>query len=136
MSFIITTMKLFKNIKPDFTDERGNITKLLDDGKTIIKSTLLISSRTGSIRANHYHKKDSHYCYMLSGKMEYTEKKVGADDSKRETIIVEAGDMVYTPPMAIHAMRFLEDSVFIALATNFRHQEAYEEDTVKEDFIR
>ena len=63
-------IKIFKQIKPEFTDERGEIFKLLDDGKTVVKSVLLITCKKGAIRANHYHKKDSHYVYMLSGSME------------------------------------------------------------------
>ena len=128
-------MKLFKNIKPEFTDARGDIMTILDDGATNIRSTLLITSKKGSIRANHYHKEDSHYCYMLSGKMEYFEKPVGADDSKIETVIVGPGEMVFSPPMHIHAMRFLEDTVWVTLSTKSRKDGAYEQDTVRVKFI-
>lgn len=127
-------MKIFKNIKPEFIDQRGAITKILDDGKTAIKSVLLITCKKGAIRANHYHKKDSHYAYMLSGKMEYTEQPVG-DGSKKESAIIEANDMVLSSPMTIHAMRFLEDSVFLALATESRSQADYESDTVRVKLI-
>ncbi len=122
-----------RNIKPEFSDERGEITKILDDGCTIIKSVILITSRKGSVRANHYHKKDSHYVYMLSGSMEYSEKPV--EGGNKESAIVKAGDMVYSAPMMIHAMRFLEDSSFLTLATEWRKQEAYEEDLVRVKLI-
>ena len=123
------TIKITRNVKPDFVDERGEIIKLLDDGKTSIKSVLLIKSRKGAIRANHYHKEDAHYVYMVYGSMEYTEQPVGSD--KKEILIVKEGDMVYTPPMVAHAMHFLEDSAFLALAIKSRHHEAYESDTVR-----
>ncbi len=125
---------VFRNIKPDFVDDRGEIIKVLDDGKTVIRSVLLITCKKGSIRANHYHKKDSHFSYLLSGRMEYIEQPVdssGNPSGKKETMIIEAGDMVYSAPMVSHAMRFLEDSAFLALATESRHQSAYEEDTVR-----
>ena len=128
-------MKLIKNTRPEFVDERGGITRLLDDGTTAIMSVLLITSKAGSIRGNHYHKKDSHYCYMVSGKMEYTEQAVSTESPEKESAIVEAGDLIYSAPMVIHAMRFLEDSVFLAVATESRHQEAYEEDTVRVKLI-
>lgn len=128
-------MKVFRNIRPEFVDERGAITRLLDDGKTTITSILLITAKAGSVRANHYHKTDSHYCYMLSGRMEYIEQPVGVEGAPRESVIVEAGDMVYTAPMAAHAMRFLEDSVFLAFSTRSREQELYEEDTVRVKLI-
>lgn len=123
-------MKLIKKIKPEFIDERGGITKILDDGKTNIKSVLLVTSKKGSVRSNHYHKKDAHYIYMISGKMEYYEKPVRGN-SKVKKVIVGAGDIIYTPLMAIHATKFLEDSTFIALSTKSRNQKAYEKDTVR-----
>ena len=124
-------MKLEKGLKPEFVDERGFIMKILDDGVTNIKSVLLIESKAGTVRANHYHKKDSHYCYFLKGKMEYVEEELPPKPPNRRTVIVEAGDVVYTPPMVAHAMKFLEDSAFLVLATESRHQTRYEDDIVR-----
>lgn len=126
-------IKFFGKIKPDFVDDRGEIFKLLDDGKTDIKSVLLITCKKGSIRANHYHKTDSHYSYMVSGSMEYFERPING--KKTESIIVKEGEIVFTPPMVEHAMRFLEDSVFLALATKSRQHKSYEEDTVRVKLI-
>lgn len=123
-------MKLIKKIKPEFIDRRGGITKLLDDGKTNIKSILLITSKKGSVRSNHYHKKDAHHIYMISGEMEYYEKPVRGN-KKTQKIIVKKGDIIYTPPMAIHTTRFLKDSVFMAFSIKSRNQKAYEKDTVR-----
>src|SRR3989338_9749266 len=75
-------IRITRNIKPDFTDERGEIIKLLDDGKTSIKSVLLIKSRKGAVRANHYHKEDAHYVYMVYGSMEYTEQSIDGKGKK------------------------------------------------------
>lgn len=122
-------------MKPEFVDARGAINKILDDGKTNIKSILLITSAKGTIRANHYHKKDSHYCYLVSGKIEYTEQPVDKS-SKPETAILEPGDMIYSPPMTMHAFRFLEDSVFWAFATESRQQSNYESDTIRVNLIQ
>lgn len=121
-------MKFVRKIKPFFKDERGEMSYLLD-GKQKINGALLITCKKGSIRANHYHKKDTHYSYMLKGKMEYTYQKVRGDQKK--TIIVKEGDMVVSPPMVIHAMRFLEDSIFLALTTEERERKKYEKDTVR-----
>lgn len=122
-------IKIMRNIAPDFTDERGDIIKLLDDGKTSIKSVLLITCNKGAIRANHYHKHDSHYAYMLSGSMEYTEQDLKT--KKTEMAVVKKGDLVFTPPMTPHAMKFLEESAFLTLATESRHHDHYEEDLVR-----
>jgi len=126
-------MYITKGIKAEFTDVRGAITKILDNG-TAIKSILLITSGAGAVRANHYHKHDSHYSYILAGKMEYSEKLV--EGGAIQTAVLEQGDMVFTPPQMIHAMRFLEDSVFLAMATKSRSQEDYEADTVRVELVK
>ena len=59
----------------------------------------------------------------------------GAFTGKKESVLLESGDMVYTAPMMAHSMRFIEDSVFLALATESRGQSAYEEDTVRVKLI-
>lgn len=128
-------MELTVKIKPEFVDDRGLITKILDDGKTNIKSVLLITSKAGSIRSNHYHKKDAHWIYMITGSMEYYEKPVKGR-SKTKKVIVYAGDLMYTPPMAVHAVKFLEDSVFIALSPRSRNQKAYEADTIRVNLLK
>ncbi len=123
-------MKYVKKIKPFHIDERGEMSHLLE-GKTPVTSVLLITSKKGAIRANHYHKKDTHYAYMLKGKMEYAYQDLKSKNKKKQSVIVEKGDVVCTPPMTIHAMRFLEDSVFLALTTEERDQKKYEKDTVR-----
>ena len=121
-------MNVFRNIKPEFIDDRGGITRIVDS-ETPIKSILSITSQKGSIRSNHYHKKDTHYCYVVSGKMEWFEKPVKGGEV--ESAILEAGDMIFTPTMTIHAVRFLEDTVFVTFATEARNQADYEADTVR-----
>ena len=127
-------MPTIKRIKPFFTDARGDMSHLLE-GKEVFTSALLITCKKGAIRANHFHKKDTHHCYMLSGKMEYSYKDSRKKNSRKKTVIVKKGDMVVTPPHEIHAMKFLEDSSFIALTTEERDHEKYEKDTVRVKFI-
>ena len=119
---------------PEFVDTRGAITKVLDDGKTVIKSILYITSKAGAVRSNHYHKKDAHFCFIISGTMEWHEKPVEGK-GEVETAMLLPGDMVYTPPMMIHAARALEDSVFLAFATESRNRDEYEADTIRVKFI-
>ena len=61
---------------------------------------------------------------------EYVAQFVGQPE-KLEKVILNAGDMVYTPPMAAHAMKFLEESIFLTMAKNSRSQQNYESDTVR-----
>ena len=125
-------MKLFRNINPEFVDSRGGITRILDS-ESPIRSILSITSAKGSVRSNHYHKKDTHYCYLVSGKMEWHELPV--QGGEMESAVLEAGDMIFTPAMTIHAVRFLEDSVLLTFATESRNQQNYEADTVRVGII-
>ncbi|HSP07236.1 MAG TPA: cupin domain-containing protein [Acidobacteriota bacterium] len=115
-------------IPAPIVDARGSITNLLEPAFKI-KGVLLIVSRAGAVRANHYHRKDSHYVYILKGKMEYTEKDMRRPGARKKTILLREGDLVLTPPMTAHAMRFLEDTVFLALTTEKRDRASYERDT-------
>lgn len=121
-------MKIVRKVEPFHIDERGTMSYILDHA-AIITSALLITSKKGSVRANHYHKKDSHYVYLLEGKMEYTYQGVGS--KKRQSVIVNKGEVVFSPPMIMHAMRFLENTVFLTLTTESRNQKKYENDTVR-----
>jgi dTDP-4-dehydrorhamnose 3,5-epimerase-like enzyme len=117
---------------PDpFVDARGAIQPLVDED---MKSCVLISSKKGTVRANHYHKTDWHYCYVLVGKIEYYHRPTGSDASP-EKVMVEAGQMFFTPPMVDHSMVFPEKAVFITWGRNSRLQEVYEADVVRIDPI-
>ena len=90
------------NLQKPFVDLRGSIQPLVD---SIMKSAVMIHSKAGSLRANHYHKTDWHYCYVISGKIEYYYKDLNSDKTP-ELLIVEKGNMVFTPPLVEHCMKF------------------------------
>jgi quercetin dioxygenase-like cupin family protein len=112
------------------TDERGTLTVILE-GNANIQSVLLVTGKAGTLRANHYHKTDSHYVYLLDGEMEYTEKDMRKKNARKKSRIVRKGDLVFSPPFVAHAMRFLKDTLFLALATAARDEASYEADTVR-----
>lgn len=114
-----------------FRDDRGEIQPLVDH---LMRSAVLISSNKGAVRANHYHRTDWHYCYVLSGCIEYHHREHG-DEGPGECIMVRAGQMVFTPPMVDHAMKFPEDTVFLTLSRNPRDQASYEADVVRISFV-
>lgn len=120
-------------VAPDapFRDARGEIQPLVD---RMMKSAVLITSKKGALRANHYHRTDWHYCYVISGCIEYHHRPHGSD-GPGERIMVGAGQMVFTPPMVDHAMKFPEDTVFLTLSRNPRDQAAYEADVVRINYV-
>jgi len=114
-------------LEKPFEDVRGKIQPLVDE---IMKSAVMIESKAGTLRADHYHKTDWHYCYVVSGTIEYFHRPTGSDQEP-ELIMVNEGEMVFTPPMVDHGMRFPVDTVFLTLSRNPRDQASYEEDIVR-----
>lgn len=119
------------HIKPEFADDRGYISRLVDDNGKNFKTVLYITSKKGTERGNHYHKSDYHYVYCLSGKFKYSEQDMHNINSPVESVILKPGDLVLSNPMVAHSMEFLEDTVFLAITTETRTQDKYEQDTVR-----
>jgi dTDP-4-dehydrorhamnose 3,5-epimerase-like enzyme len=115
------------SVEAPFTDERGEIQPLVDE---MMESAVLISSKKGTVRANHYHKTDWHYCYVVKGRIEYHHRPHGSD-AEPEMVVVEENQLFFTPPMVDHAMVFPEDTIFLTLGRNSRTQEVYEADVVR-----
>ncbi len=120
------SMETLKHIDPAVTDVRGAITNLFE-GR--IEHVALITSKKGSVRANHYHKEDHQYIYLVSGAYESHACDV-QNSPKKQILKVRPGDIVYTPPLTAHAQKFTEDSVFLALSPRQREHGKYETDTM------
>lgn len=115
------------DLPPEFADERGGILPLVDEA---MKSAVLIHSKKSSVRANHYHKTDWHYCYLLNGEINYYYRPAG-NREKPLCCKIKAGQMFFTPPLVEHAFVFAEDSTFICFGRNSRNQASYEADIVR-----
>lgn len=119
-------LETIRHIKPAFVDARGEIINVFE-GTT--GHVAYITSKKGSVRANHYHKKDVQYMYLVSGAYE-THCCSVENPSEKQVLKVQAGDIVKTPPMVAHAQKFTEDSVFLSLTVREREEGKYEEDTI------
>ena len=119
------------DLEKPFIDNRGSIQPLVD---LLMQSAVMIHSKAGSLRANHYHKTDWHYCYVIYGKINYYHKELNSN-KEPELLVVEKGRMVFTPPMVEHCMKFPEDTLFLTLSRNPRDQETYEADVVRTNLI-
>ena len=115
----------------EFEDDRGKIVPLVD---LPMESCVIIDSKKGTVRANHYHKTDWHFCYVVEGKIKYYHRPHG-DVGEGENVIINKGELFFTPPMVDHAMVFLEDTIFLTLGRNSRSQEVYEKDVERIDYI-
>lgn len=96
----------------------------------------LITSRKGSVRANHYHKTDWHYAFVLSGGIHYYWRPAGDRETPKNKLY-RAGEMFFSPPLIEHAMYFVEDTTFITFAKNERSDHAtHEADLVRIPLIK
>jgi|TARA_Y100001949_G_C15720918_1_gene215105 dTDP-4-dehydrorhamnose 3,5-epimerase-like enzyme len=114
-----------------YEDARGIIQPLCDLN---MKSASLIVSKANTWRANHYHKNDWHFIYVLKGSFEYYFKKTNSDEKIKKKI-VKKGELLFTGPVVDHAMFYTEETEIIVLSKNPRDQKTYEEDTVRIDFM-
>lgn len=110
-----------------FRDERGYLLKILDKG---FSSCIEIFSKKGSIRANHYHKKDEHFCYVLKGEILffYRNRKKG---SKLNYKIMKKGDLFFTTYNQDHLAYFLKTTHFLSYSSRKRTKIDYENDLVR-----
>lgn len=114
-----------------FADGRGVIQNLMFGD---FSSAAMITSARGTVRANHYHKTDWHFSYVVSGRVVYLERPVGAS-SHPSTREFRRGEMFFTPPNVEHAMVFADETTFLTFAKNVRSHENHEEDVVRVNLV-
>lgn len=132
MYFITMIREYIKKIAPFHADPRGTLAYLSDPNQAFkITDVLWMESKKGSVRANHYHKQDTHTMYLVSGKFEYLARDMRHPEAPMERAIVHPGEIVTSPPWMAHKVVFLEDSCVVVLTTEPRDQAHYEEDTVR-----
>jgi quercetin dioxygenase-like cupin family protein len=103
-------------------EDRGRIIPVAEGD---FKTVLLIESKKGAVRANHWHKRDTHIMHMLSGKARYVETGINEAAGIVLDRVVGPGDQIVTGPNVPHAMEFLEDSVMIVCSNQVRDEKTY-----------
>ena len=121
-----------KKIDVAYEDERGQISNIIDAD---IKHIAIITSKKGSIRANHYHPVQIQYEYLISGEFESYSKDLKKENAKVEKVIIDEKSLVITPPNIAHAMKFTKDSVMLNITTGARESSNFAEHTIKYKLI-
>ena len=119
------------DLKEKFADNRGFIQPLCDLN---MKSASLIHTKADEWRANHYHKKDWQFIYVIKGEFEYYFRTTKSEENIKKKIVNE-GQLLFTGPMIDHAMLYTKETEILVLSKNPRDQKTYEEDTVRIDFM-
>ena len=123
-------MKKFKlkhKLGKIFKDKRGTLQKIIDEN---FSSCIEVFSKKGSIRANHYHKKDKHFMYIISGELLYSYKN-RKRGSKVKIKKMKKGDLFFTPAMQEHMAYFTKNTHFLAFSTRKRTRFDYEKDLIR-----
>jgi len=113
------------------SDKRGFIQPLSDFD---MKSASIIYTKKKQWRANHYHKKDWHFIYVIKGVFEYYFRNTGSNEKIKKKIVNE-GQLLFTGNMIDHAMFYMVETEILVLSKNPRDQKTYEQDTVRIDFM-
>ena len=115
------------HVEPAFEDARGVISNIL---AVPIQHVAIITSKKGSVRGNHLHKRDAHWTYILSGLVLYYEQDhSGVEDRDQARLL--PGDLVFTRRNQPHAFYYLEDTTMLTFSTmGLRTGEDYQKDTV------
>ena len=112
-------------VEQGFTDDRGTILPLTHDDANV----QMIWSKAGALRANHYHKTDTHTCYLVTGEMMFYWRNHGENTIHREHF--KQGDMFKTGPLIDHEMVFETDSIMVVISEHKRDADTYDQDIVK-----
>lgn len=111
-----------------FEDVRGVISNYhLPEGINLVST---ITSKAGTMRANHYHPVQEQKVLITSGKFISVYKDLLHPDSSIKHHLISAGDLIITPPMVAHTMIFLEDTVFLNLVNGNRDHDKFGEHTI------
>jgi nucleoside-diphosphate-sugar epimerase/SAM-dependent methyltransferase len=122
-----------KTINPEleYIDKGG---KELIDARGIIKNYELtepinligyIESKTGSVRANHYHPIQEQKCLLIKGQYISVIQDLSVPNAPVETKIINEGDMAIIKPNVAHTMIFTKDSIFLNLVRGEREHDNY-----------
>lgn len=128
-------MNMLVPLPDPFISEAGKIQNLVEIPKAMdgFRGLEIIYSLAGSRRSSHYHRADSHYLYVHSGAMVYTERRYGSGTIVKFT--VHPGELVYTSPMVEHWSEFPVDTLMVCLSRFPRPHEEHERDVVRVPWI-
>ncbi len=120
---------ILKKIVPATSDERGSISDIFY--QTSIQHAAIIESlQAGVVRGNHYHKQTTQSVFVIKGRFRYWWQPVDRSQPP-QSVLVEANDLITSPPNEIHTMEMLEPNTFIVFSSGPRGGQDYESDTFR-----
>lgn len=127
-------MTMLVPLPAPFINDAGKIQNLVELPRTEgFRGVALIDCKAGSRRSSHYHKRDGHHLYVVSGEMKYIERRYGSGTIVKFT--VHPGEMVWTGPLVEHWTSFDVDTRLISISKLSREHSEHEGDIVRVPWI-
>tara|TARA_B100001540_G_scaffold317757_1_gene352668 strand:+ start:4015 stop:5649 length:1635 start_codon:yes stop_codon:yes gene_type:complete len=106
-----------------FEDLRGKISNYKLSEKINLVAT--ITSKSNTLRSNHYHPIQQQKCLLIEGQYVSIYKDLKKPNAPKITHLINKGDLVITEPMVAHTMVFRKDSIFLNLVNGEREHKNY-----------
>ncbi len=130
----IKDLEYVKKGQNEFVDIRGKISN--HELTEPINLIGLISSKKGTIRANHYHPQQEQKCLFTKGQIIEVFQDIINPGSPKVTQVVNEGELSIIKPNVAHSMVFTKDTTFLNLVRGEREHENYGiTHTVKHIFV-
>ena len=84
-----------------------------------------ITSKKGTVRANHYHPVQEQKCLVTNGQFISVYQDLLNQDAKKITHVVNEGELIVTKPNVAHSMVFSKDTQFLNLVRGEREHKNY-----------
>ena len=111
-------LEYIKSGQDEFIDKRGKISN--HELTEPINLIGLISSKKGTIRANHYHPQQEQKCLFTKGQIIEVFQDIINPGSPKMTQVVNEGELSIIKPNVAHTMVFTKDTTFLNLVRGER----------------
>ena len=127
-------LEYVKDGENEYIDNRGKISN--HELTEPINLIGLISSKKGTMRANHYHPQQEQKCLFTKGQIIEVYQDILNPNSNKVTQVVNEGQLSIIKPNVAHTMVFTKDTTFLNLVRGERDHENYGiTHTIKHNFV-
>tara|TARA_B100000963_G_scaffold339226_1_gene336780 strand:- start:3389 stop:5929 length:2541 start_codon:yes stop_codon:yes gene_type:complete len=119
----ISDIEYVKDGEKEFEDKRGKISN--HELTEPINMIGLITSKKGTMRANHYHPQQEQKCLFTRGQIIEVFQDLLNSNSPKITQVVNEGQLSIIKPNVAHTMVFTKDTTFLNLVRGEREHDNY-----------
>ena len=120
---LISNLEYVRDGENEYKDSRGKISN--HELTEPINLIGLISSKKGTIRANHFHPQQEQKCLFTKGQIIEVFQDILNPGSPKVTQVVEEGQLSIIKPNVAHTMVFTKDTTFLNLVRGEREHDNY-----------